>query len=118
MSKANEVLQKSLDPWLSNVPDYYDVQTMFRKQGKLKSEIRKLQREIDRKEDTITVDMDKPRSNDTRKAKLSATSSLKDNLAALESELAIVDSEVKLLELQIKMFNAANYRMKVAYDIG
>ena len=117
-SGVDEVLKNSLEPWLNNVPDYYDVEKIYRQQGKLNSEIRKLKREIERKEEAIIVDIDKPRSNDARKAKLAATVELKDRLVGIESQLAIVDAEAKLIEIKIKMFNAANYRTKVAYDIG
>jgi len=115
---AENILARRLNPWLNNgIPDYYDVQTAYTKQGRLNAEIKKKQREINRAEETIIESIDKPRSNEARKAKLHATTTLKDELSELEALLAVVDAEVKLLEFQKSMFSSAIYRTKIATDL-
>ena len=111
-------LQSKLEPWINNPPDYTEMTTAYKSQGRLNSAIRLKQREIARAEDLVTGEQDKPRSNEAKKAKLFATSTLKDQLAELESELAIIDSEIKALEFMKVMFNAANYRTRLSMDFN
>lgn len=103
--------------WIDNAPDFYDMQATYTAYGKQKATIRKLQRTIDRIEDEIAIEQDKPRSNDAKKAKLTATSSLKDTLAELEADLYILESKVKMLEYQRSMFNAATFRHRMTNEI-
>ncbi len=116
-SDAKQTLEERLDPWLKNPPDYYDVTESYRVKGLLESSIKLKEREIARAEELVTIDQDRPRSNEAKKAKLEATSKLKDELAELQSQHAIIDSEVKALEFRLKMFSAATYSTKVRFDI-
>lgn len=111
-------LQAKLEPWVNNPPDYIEMTTAYKAQGRLNSAIKLKHREIVRAEDEVTVDQDRPRSNEAKKAKLAATSTLKDELAQLEADLAIVDSEIKALEFMKVMFNAANYRTRLSLDFS
>lgn len=109
-------LQSRLEPWLNDIPDYFDVRDAYTEQGRLKARIRRVSRDIERKEDEVSIEVDKPRSNEAKIAKLRATSVMKDELAELEAELAVVDSSVKLLEYRLKMYNASNYRTRIQLD--
>lgn len=111
-------LQAKLEPWVNNPPDYTEMKVAYLAQGRLNSAIRLKKREIDKAEDMVTGEQDRPRSNDAKKAKLLATSTLKDELAQLEAELAVVDSEIKALEFMKVMFNAANYRTRLSMDFN
>ena len=106
-------ISKQLEPWVNNPPAYETMIETYKKQGRLKAAIVRLKREIQRIEDQVSVDIDKPRSNEAKKAKLEATAEEKDKLSELEAELEIVDTDVKILEFQKTMFNAANYRMRL-----
>jgi hypothetical protein len=112
MSITDMLLQK-LEPWVNNPPNYYEMKESYDAYGKLRAAIKRKEREIARAEESVTIDNDKPRSNEAKKAKLNATATLKDELAELEAELAIVESEVKALEFLKTMFQAATYRTKM-----
>jgi predicted nucleic acid-binding Zn-ribbon protein len=115
--KTRDPIIEKLDPFLNNVPDYDEVKALYKKQGRLKSSIRLLQREIQRTEEEVNRQYDKPRSNDTRRVKDNATSHLNDKLAELEAELAIIDSDVKAMEYFKSMFQAAVFRAKMIDQI-
>ena len=111
---VESVLAKKLEPWINNPPEYDDMITTYKRAGRLKALIRRKKRDIERAEELVTAEQDKPRSNDAKKAKLNATSSMKDDLADLEAELEVVEMEVKALEFMKTMFNASNYRTRLA----
>ena len=111
-------LQSKLEPWVNNPPDYNEMKSAYLTQGRFKSAIRLKKREIEREEDTITGEQDRPRSNEAKKAKLLATSALKDQLAQLEADLEVIESEIKALEFMKVMFNAANYRTRLSMDFN
>jgi len=115
---VEDVLLRNLEPWINNPPSYHEMRQMYAEYGRLRAAIRRKQREIDRAEEAVVAEADRPRSNDAKKAKLAATSTLKDELAELEAQLAIVESEVKALEFMKTMFNAANYRTRLTVDIA
>ncbi len=105
-----------LDPWVNAPPDFYDMTETYKQYGRLKAAEVKKKREIDRVEDDVKMEQERPRSNDAKKAMMQATSKLKDELADLQAELAEVESAVKALEFRKVMFNAANFRMRMSYD--
>ncbi len=107
-----------LDPWLRNPPDYYETKQAYMKLGQCKALIKRKEREISRAEELITAEIDRPRSNEAKVAKLKATATMKDELAELEAEFAVVESEVKALEFMKSMFSSAMYRMKMQNELG
>lgn len=109
-------IAQRLEPWINNPPDYYQMIEAYKELGRLNAAIKRKQREIAKAEESVTVDIDRPRSNDAKKAKLNATVTLKDELAELEALAAVADSEVKALEFMKVMFNASNYRTRLAND--
>ncbi len=112
-----DALLKKLEPWANNPPDYHEMKRLYDEYGKLKAAIKRKEREITRIEESITAEIDKPRSNEAKQKKLKATADLKDDLAELEAEFAIIESEVKALEFLKTMFQAATFRVKQMYDI-
>jgi len=111
-------LQSKLEPWVNNPPDYTEMKSAYLTQGRYKSAIRLKKREVEKAEDLITGEQERPRSNDAKKAKLLATSTLKDELARLEADLEVIESEIKALEFMKVMFNAANYRTRLSMDFS
>jgi multidrug resistance efflux pump len=111
---VDTVLQQKLEPWINNPPEYDIMIETYKRQGRLKSQIRIVKRNIERAEELITSEIDRPRSNEAKVKKLNATATLKDQLAEYESELEIIESEVKALEFMKTMFNASNYRTRLA----
>lgn len=110
---VEDVLRKKLEPWINNAPEYQVMVDTYKQYGRCKSDIRYKKREIERAEELVIVEVDKPRSNDAKKAKLAATSVLKDELTTLEANLEIIEAEVKALEFMKTMFNASNFRMRL-----
>ena len=110
----DEVLRRKLEPWINNPPEYETMIETYKSLGRIKAAIARKKREIERAEELVTVEVDRPRSNEAKKAKLSATSELKDELSELEAELEVIDAEVKALEFMKVMFNASNYRTRLA----
>lgn len=106
-----------LSPWIKNPPDYDDVNTAYKLRGRLSAERAKLNRAIERAEDDVIMDSDKPRSNEVRIRKLLATKELRDQLAELDAQIAINDSEVKLLEYRRDMYKSTNYQLKNTMDL-
>lgn len=113
---ADMTIAKKLEPWINNPPDYYEVIEAYKEMGRINAAIKRKQREISRAEENVTAEIDRPRSNDAKKAKLAATVTLKDELADLEADFAIVEAQVKALEFMKVMFNASNYRTRLAVD--
>ena len=113
-SSVESLLHRKLEPWVNNPPEYQTMIDRYKDHGRIKARIVTLKREIEKVEEAISAEIDKPRSNEAKKAKITATSGLKDSLAELEAELEIVDAEIKALEFMKTMFNAANYRMRLA----
>ena len=79
-------MEKNLNQWIENLPDYYECRETVNKLAALDKAIIRKKREIKRAEDLITIEHDQPRSNATRIAKIQATSILEDELAELEAE--------------------------------
>lgn len=113
---ADMTIAKKLEPWINNPPDYYEMIEAYKEMGRINAAIKRKQREISRAEENVTAEIDRPRSNDAKKAKLAATVTLKDELADLEADFAIVEAQVKALEFMKVMFNASNYRTRLATD--
>lgn len=111
-----DIIRRKLSRWLDNPPDYDAVKSAYVALGIVRSDIRMVLRDIEKKEDAVVVDSDKPRSNDTRKAKLAATEELKDKLATLEANEKELDTHVKWLEYQKQMYNAASFQSRQLYD--
>ncbi len=113
MNGVEDTLTHRLETWSNNPPQYEHMLETYKSLGRCKAAIVRKKREIETVEEAITVEIDKPRSNDAKKAKLNATSKLKDELTELLAELEILEAEIKTLEFLKTMFNAANYRMKM-----
>lgn len=79
--------------WIDNPPDYFESRTRAERLATVKSAIVRLKREIERAEETVIAEQDKPRSNEARIAKNNATSTLRDRLAELQAE----ESELEVL---------------------
>lgn len=115
--QANTVeseLAKKLEPWINNPPEYDLMIETYKSLGRIKAAIRRKKRQIEYAEEEVMRQVDRPRSNDARLMKNNSTSHLKDELAELEAELEIIDAEVKALEFMKTMFNASNYRTRLA----
>lgn len=111
-------LRDKLEPWMNNPPDYDEMVRLYKEKGRLGASIKRKQREITRAEELVTAEIDRPRSNDAKKAKLNATASLKDELAEMEAELEIIDAEVKAIEFMKTMFTSSNFRSKMMYEFA
>lgn len=110
---ADTIIAQKLNPWLNQPPDYYDTEQAYKELGRLNAAVKRKQREITRAEEQVMEEQTKPRSNEARKAKLHATTTLKDELAVLEQELAIIEADIKLLEFKKSMFSSAIYRTRM-----
>lgn len=104
------------DAWIDNVPDYHDMTEAYNNIARIKSGIIRVKRDIERVEEQIAVDADRPRSNETRQKRLSATQSLKDMLADLEAEHAVAEAKVKILEYRKSMFASVAYTTKLRFE--
>lgn len=104
------------DAWIDNVPDYYDMTSAYENLAKIKAQIIRVKRSIERVEEQIAVDADRPRSNETRQKRLQATQTLKDELAEYESALAYAESSVKILEYKKSMFASVSYATKLRFE--
>ncbi len=111
------MIEKTLNKWLKNPPDHDDVKAAYKKRGKLQSDRIRLLREIEKAEDSIIAESDKPRSNDTKKLKLAATSQLKDKLSELDAEMAEHENDVKFLEYQKTMIQVSNWQLKQVMEL-
>lgn len=109
--------RNKVNDWLDNVPDYYDMTTAYDKLGKLKAQSIRLKREIEKVEEQVAIEADKPRSNETRSKRLQATSLLKDSLADIEAEISIWEMTVKTFEYRKSMFASAAYTTKIRLEV-
>lgn len=114
---ADDVLKQRLDPWLNKIPDYFDVSAAYERLGQLKAKDIRKKHQIEEIEDTIIAESDKPRSNETKRAKLSATNILRRELSEIQAELAEAEAAVKLLEYRKNMFTSSIYRMKIQFEL-
>lgn len=117
LDTAHDAMIERLNPWIKNPPDYTDVSEAYKKRGQLLSKRSKLIRQIDYIEDSIVLESDKPRSTETRVAKLTATKDLRDQLADLDADIAIIDNQIKLYEYHKDMYKVANYQLKNVMDL-
>jgi hypothetical protein len=105
-----------LEMWVQNSPDYYEVTQAYKGYGRLKQMIILKERDIERIEQQIAVEEDKPRSNVARSRKIQETSSLLDELAELKAQFAEHEAYVKSLEYHKSMFASAAYTIKMRFD--
>lgn len=108
---VENTLSQKLEPWVNNPPDYKMMVETYKQYGRLKATITRKKREIERAEEQVTIEVDRPRSNEAKVAKLNATSTLKDELTEIEAELAECEADVKALEFMKSMFASSNFRM-------
>lgn len=80
------MMDEKLKGWLTNLPDFYKTRELFNKLGELDYEIILLKRQIEEIEEQVIITMDKPRSNETRIARIVRTQELKNKLAQLEAD--------------------------------
>lgn len=113
MQEIMNDIKNKLDFWLNNPPDYHDMHDVYTRYGKLRGKITLLKRRIQRTEEIIMEDIEKPRSNEAKKMKINATAQMLDTLAGYESELCELEAEIKILEFQKTMFNAATFRSRM-----
>lgn len=114
----DEIIQVKLGPWVNNPPDFHDMTEAYDTYASLRSQIIQKKRDIERVEDEVTSEEDKPRSNEARKKRLHATVQLKDQLADLEAAFAFAESTIKKLEYRKDMFKSANYKLARQYDVA
>ena len=105
-----------LETWVQNCPDYYEVTQAYKGFGRLKQLIILTERDIERIEQQIAVEEDKPRSNVARSRKISETSTLLDELAELKAQFAEHEAYVKSLEYAKSMFASSAYTIKMRFD--
>lgn len=105
-----------LETWVQNCPDYYEVTQAYKGFGRLKQLIILKERDIERIEQQIAVEEDKPRSNVARSRKILETSTLLDELAELKAQFAEHEAYVKSLEYAKSMFASSAYTIKMRFD--
>lgn len=103
--------------WIENVPDYYDMTEAYKSLGELRAQIIRLKREIERVEEQVSIEAERPRSNEARSRRLQATSVLKDSLADIEAKTAVQETVVKSLEYRKSMFSSAAYTAKLRLEV-
>lgn len=113
---ASDIIRIKLSPWLESPPDYQDVKDTYTRLGTVRRDIKLLKRDIDEAEDMVIAASDRPRSNETRIAKLSATKALKQELAKLEGEEAELEMAVKFMEFHKAMYASASYQSRILYE--
>jgi hypothetical protein len=109
--------KNKVNEWLENVPDYHDMTECYATLGRLKAEIILLKREIERVEEQVSIEADKPRSNETRSKRLQATAILKDKLADCEANISQWEMHAKSLEFHKSMFASAAYTTKIRLEV-
>ena len=105
-----------LQTWVSNAPDYYDMTRAYKSLGRIKQLVILKERDIERIEQQIVIEDDKPRSNTARAKRFQATTILLDELAELKGELAVLDAYCKQLEFAKSMFASSAYTIKMRFD--
>jgi hypothetical protein len=103
--------------WLENPPDYYDMTATYQRLGELRAKVIKLKREIERIEEQVSIEAERPRSNEARSRRLQATSVLKDSLSDFEAEAAIQETLVKSLEYRKSMYASIAYTTKLRLEV-
>lgn len=106
-----------ISDWVTNVPDYYDMTTAYAYLGELRAKVIRLKREIERVEEQVAIQNERPRSNQARAERLQATALLKDTLADAEAETAIQEALIKSLEYRKAMFASATYSAKLRFEV-
>lgn len=106
-----------INEWLENPPDYYDMTSTYKRLGELRAQVIKLKREIERIEEQVSIEAERPRSNETRSRRLQATTVLKDSLADIEAETAIQETLVKSLEYRKSMYASMAYTTKLRLEV-
>lgn len=114
---ADDLIVERLNGWLNNPPDFWEVSEVYDNLAEYKRRARLLRRDIARAEDEVALTVDKPRSNDAKKAKLEATAELSDELAKLEADIEYLDTKAKKLEYMRSMFASSTYALKARNDI-
>lgn len=109
--------KNKVNEWLDNVPDYHDMTECYKHLGVCKSEIILLKREIERAEEQVSIEADKPRSNEARSKRLQATTVLKDKLADCEANVIQWEMHAKSLEYRKSMFASAAYTTKIRLEV-
>jgi hypothetical protein len=109
--------RSKIHEWIDNVPDYYDMTKAYETLGELRAQIIRLKREIERVEEQVSIEAERPRSNEARSRRLQATSILKDSLADIEAKTAIQETLVKSLEYRKSMFSSAAYTAKLRLEV-
>jgi hypothetical protein len=109
--------KNKVNEWIENVPDYHDMTECYAMLGKLKAEHILLKREIERVEEQVSIEADKPRSNEARAKRLQATVLLKDKLADSEANLVQWEMHAKSLEYKKSMFASAAYTTKIRLEV-
>jgi hypothetical protein len=89
----------------------------YKRLGELRAQVIKLKREIERVEEQVSIEAERPRSNETRSRRLQATTVLKDSLADIEAETAIQETLVKSLEYRKSMYASMAYTTKLRLEV-
>jgi hypothetical protein len=98
-----------LATWVTNAPDYYDMTRAYKSLGRIKQMVILKEREIDRAEQQIVIEDEKPRSNAARSKRFQVTGTMLD-------ELAVLEAYCKQLEFAKSMFASAAYTIKMRFD--
>lgn len=109
--------RSKIHEWIDNVPDYYDMTKAYERLGELRAQTIRLKREIERVEEQVSIEEERPRSNEARSRRLQATSVLKDSLADIEAQTAVQETLVKSLEYRKSMFSSAAYTAKLRLEV-
>lgn len=112
----DDVLLK-LVGWYKNPPDFSETELAYKKLGQLNASITKKKREIEAKEEAVTMESDKPTSNAAKQKKLQSTAQLRNELAELQAQKDIQESEVKFIEFRKTMFQSSIYASKVKLEL-
>lgn len=106
-----------INEWLDNVPDYYDMTKAYEELGNIRAKIILIKREIERVEEQVSIEAERPRSNEARSRRLQATAVLKDSLADAEAKAVIQEALVKTYEYRKSMFASAAYTAKIRLEV-
>lgn len=112
----DDVLLK-LVGWYKNPPDFSETELAYKQLGQLNASITKKKREIEAKEEAVTMESDKPTSNAAKQKKLQSTAQLRNELAELQAQKDIQESEVKFIEFRKTMFQSSIYASKVKLEL-
>jgi len=110
------VANHKLQHWLENPPDLSEMLEVYDTYAYIKAAIIRKKREIKVVEDEISLEIDRPRSNEAKRAKMQATKSLEDDLAGLEEEFVYAEIAVKKIEFRKSMYQNATYTIKQQFS--